>query len=185
MNEGISFGLVDESTSAVCLDGDAGKAWKKLKNRYKSQTSASKVKIMGQLHASRLTKKTKDPEVWITELEILRSRLKEMGTAVDDKFPILYILNNLPSEYDNVVDNLEERVDSELSLLGLEDVRQKRSEKFEKMKLRKKIKDDSDNEEEQALITPKFKGRCNKCGKFGHKAKDCRSSPGHNQEQKK
>ena len=42
------------------------------------------------------------------------------------------------------------------------------------MRLRKRFKDDSDDEDEQALITAKFKGRCNKCGKFGHKAKDCR-----------
>ena len=36
MNENISLGLVDESTSAVSPDGDAGKAWKKLMNRYES-----------------------------------------------------------------------------------------------------------------------------------------------------
>ena len=135
MNESISFGLVDESKSAVCPDGDAAKAWEKLMKRFESRTSASKVKIMGQLHASRLTKKTKDPEVWISELEILRSRLEEMGTTVDDEFLILYILNNLPSEYDNVVENLEERVDSIINPLGLEDVRQKLSEKYEKMRL--------------------------------------------------
>ena len=176
MNESISFGLVDESKSSVCPDGDAAKAWKKLMKRFESQTSASKVKIMGQLHASRLTKKTKDPEVWISELEILRSRLAEMGTTVDDEALILHILNNLPSEYDNVVENLEERVDSVINPLGLEDVRQKLSEKYEKMRLRKRFKDDSDDEDEQALFATKFKGRCNKCGKFGHKAKDCRSN---------
>ena len=73
INESISFGLVDESISSAYPDGDAGKAWKKLMNQYESQTSASKVKIMGQLHASRLTKRSKDPEVWISELEVLRS----------------------------------------------------------------------------------------------------------------
>ena len=185
MTEGISFGLVDESTSSLCPDGDAAKAWKKLKARYESQTSASKVKIMGQLHASRLTKKSKDPEVWISELEILRSRLNEMGTTIEDEFLILHILNNLPSEYDNVVENLEERVDSVINPLGIEDVRQKLSEKFEKMKIRKKFKNDSDDEDEQALYTTKFKGRCNKCGKFGHKAKDCRSNPDSNDNQEK
>ena len=48
MTEGISFGLIDESTSATCPDGDASKAWKNLMVRYESQTSKSKVKIMGQ-----------------------------------------------------------------------------------------------------------------------------------------
>ena len=144
--------------------------------RFESKTSASKVKLMGQLHASKLTKKSKDPEVWISELELLRSRLAEMGTTVDDDFLILHILNNLPNEYDNVVENLEERVDSVLNPLGIEDVRQKLSEKYEKMRLRKKFKEESDDDDERAMFAAKFKGRCNKCGKFGHKAKDCRSN---------
>ena len=176
MTETISFGLVDESKSAICPEGDAAKAWGKLMKRFESKTSASKVKLMGQLHASKLTKKSKDPEVWISELELLRSRLAEMGTTVDDEFLILHILNNLPSEYDNVVENLEERVDSVLNPLGIEDIRQKLSEKYEKMRLRRKFKEDSDDEDERALFVAKFKGRCNKCGKFGHKAKDCRSN---------
>ena len=128
---------------------------------------------MGQLHASKLTKKSKDPEVWISELEFLRSRLAEMGTTVNGDFLILHILNNLPNEYDNVVENLEERVDSVLNPLGIEDVCQKLSEKYEKMRLRKKFKEDSDDDDERAMFAAKFKGRCNKCGKFGDKAKDC------------
>ena len=59
----IRFALVGESTSPVCPDRDAGKAWKKSKNKFKSQTSASKVKIICKVHTSRLTKRTKDPEV--------------------------------------------------------------------------------------------------------------------------
>ena len=97
---------------------------------------------MGQLHASRLMKKSEDPDVWISELEILRSRLNELGPVIDDEFLILHILNNLPSDYDNVVENLEERVDSVINPLGLEDVPQKLSEKLKKMRIRKKFKDD-------------------------------------------
>ena len=177
----------EKSIRIICISGKRGdwRVWSrkflavaenKLMKHFESRTSASKVKLMGQLHASKLTKKSKDPEVWISELELLRSRLAEMGTTVDDDFLILHILNNLPSEYDNVVENLEERVDSVLNPLGIEDVRQKLSEKYEKMRLRRKFREDSDDEEERALFVAKFKGRCNKCGKFGHKAKDCRSN---------
>ena len=139
INENISFGLMDELKSLVCPDGDVAKTWEKLMKRFESKTSASKVKIMVQLHASKLTKKTKGPEMWILELEILRSRLDEMGTTVDNEFPILHIQNNLQSEYDNVVENLEERVDSIINPLGQKDVCQKLSEIYEKMRLRKKL----------------------------------------------
>ena len=99
-----------------------------------------------------------------------------MGTTIVYEFLILHTLNNLPSDYDNIVENLEERVDLVINPLGIEDVCQKMSEKFEEIRLRKKVKEDTDDKEEQALFTTKFKGRCNKCGKFGHKAKVCRSN---------
>ena len=58
----------------------------------------------------------------------------------------------------------------------------KLSEKNEKIKKRKVIKDnesdDSDEDEERALFAKTFKGRCRKCGKFEHKAVDCRSYGG-------
>ena len=63
---------------------------------------------------------------------MLRSRLSEMETTIDDEFLILHILNYLPSDYDNIVENLEERVDSVINPLGIEDFRQKLSENFEK-----------------------------------------------------
>ena len=33
--------------------------------------------------------------------------------------------------------------------------------------------DTDDKEIEKALVTSQFKGRCNKCGKYGHKKQDC------------
>ena len=37
-------------------------------------------------------------------MEILRSRLKEMGAVVDDGFLILHMLKNLPGDYNNILD---------------------------------------------------------------------------------
>ncbi len=45
-----------------------------------------------------------------------------------------------------------------INLLGLEDVHQKLSEKYEKMRLRKRFKDDSDDEDEQVLFATKIQG---------------------------
>ena len=92
---------------------------------------------------------------------------------------MMHIMNNLPSSYDSLIENLEDRLDSIVDPLTISMLRDKLSEKYKKIKKRKGIKaydsDDSDDDEEKALFAKTFKGRCRKCGKFGHKAVDCSS----------
>ena len=176
MSDDISFGLVDESTTSLCPDGDAFLAWTKLQQKYESQTSASRVKLMNQFTNNKLKKLSKDPDEWIAELELTRSRLKKMGTEIDESYLMMHVLNNMPSSYDNIIDTLEDCLDSTTDPLTIENLREKLSEKYEKIKAKKKFRqDDSDSEEEERglFAGSKFKGRCNYCGKFGHKAAQC------------
>ena len=83
MTDEVHFGLVNKSTTSVCPDDNAGKEWKKLLKLFESQTVASKVKIMGLLNSSKLAKSSKDPDEWISELEMLRERLRNIGTEID------------------------------------------------------------------------------------------------------
>ena len=178
MTEDVSFGLVDEATSTTYPEGDAWIAWGKLMQRYESQTNASRVKLMGQFTSSKLKKNTQDPDPWISELELMRIRLKKMGSNINDEYLMMHIMNNLPSAYDGLIENLEDMLDSTSDPLPMSILRDKVSEKYEKIKRRKGIKDeasDSEDEEERALFAKRFKGRCRKCGKFGHKAADCKS----------
>ena len=183
MKDDVSFGLVDESTSTTCPEGDARLAWTKLESKFESQTSASRVKLMNQFTSNRLRKISQDPDVWISELELIRTRLKKMGTALDDMYVMMHVLNNLPSAYDNLVDGLEDKLGATNEPLTLEGLREKLSEKYEKIRARKKFRDDSDSEgEERALFAGgKFKGRCHYCGKFGHKASECRKKKSDNE----
>ena len=112
----------------------------------------------------------------------MRIRLKKMGTTIDDEYLMMHIMNHLPSSYDSLIKNLEDRLDSIVDPLTIGMLRDKLSEKFEKIRKRQGIKDnesdDSNEDDERALFAKTFKGRCHKCGKFGHKAVDCRSSGG-------
>ena len=183
MTDDVSFGLVDESTSTLCPDGDAAMAWTKLQSKYESQTSASRVKLMNQFTNNKLRKLSQDPDVWISELELIRTRLKKMGSDIDESYIMIHIMNNLPSAYDNLIDSLEDKLGAINDPLTLETLREKLSEKYEKIKMRKRFKEsDSDSEEdEKALFAGgKFKGRCHYCGKFGHKASECRKKKNDN-----
>ena len=174
MNEDVSFGIVDEAVTTKLPEGDCALAWRKLEAKYDSQTNSSKVKLMNQLNKSRLKDSQDDPDHWVSELEVIRTRLKKMNVQIEDDYFMIHILNNLPQEYDQVVDSLEDRIDAKLDPLTLEILREKLSSKYEKLQDAHKEKYDEREDEDAALAGfGNFKGRCYICGKFGHKGADC------------
>jgi len=108
--------------------------------------------------------------------------LRAMKASIDDDDLIVYVLNNLPKEYDMIVKQLEDDLhhtgDRKLTL---ERVRDKLRIKFQRIK--KGHTDTADNE--AALVAHnggsqggggKFKGLCRVCGKYGLKGTDCWSN---------
>ena len=180
-NGDVAFGIIETSTTTKIPNGDAKLAWKNLNAKLMPQTNANKVQLMSKFANSSLKSWRKDPDSWINDLEILRNRIRDCGHNIDDHTLIIHILNNLPEKYDNLVENLERNIGASQPLT-LEERRDALSLKFTKWKLRTEKngdrqfeKDDEDEEkDETALIAGNFKrpfeGRCNKCGKFGHKA---------------
>ena len=68
---------------------------------------------------------------------------------------MLHIMNNLPSAYDGLIENLEDKLDATLDPLTLSVLRDKISEKYKKIKRRNGIKEEdlnSEDEEEKARI---------------------------------
>jgi len=106
--EDIAFGIVDESESETFPDGDARVAWTNLKNRFEPNTGAAKVQLKQEFHQLKLASADEDPDPWLTNLELKRRRLKTLGATIEDDDMILHILNNLPKEYETVVELCEE-----------------------------------------------------------------------------
>jgi hypothetical protein len=82
---------------------------------------------------------------------------------------MILILNNLLESYDVILDGKESRL-----MLADSDHREhprQLSSRFERI-----VKNESAREEEQALAaySKQFKGRCSKCGEYGHKSGDCK-----------
>ena len=100
---------------------------------------------------------------------------------------MIQVLNNLPPEYDVVVDNLENKLCAEGdSKLTIEQVREKLNGWYEKFKKRNFNLENSGGSEKalNAKGHNGYKGTCPKCGKYGHKSSKCRSNPGNNDEEK-
>jgi len=95
--EDISFGIIEESVSTTFPNGDARVAWKNLRDRFEPNTGAAKVQLKQEFHQTKLSNADKDPDPWMTSLELKRRRLT-LGATMKDDDMILHILNSLPKE---------------------------------------------------------------------------------------
>ena len=165
--EEVSFGIIDESVSTDFPDGDARLAWKNLKARYEPNTGAAKVQLKQEFHQMKLESADEDPDPWLTALELKRRRLKTLGTTMEDDDMILHILNNLPKEYETVVELCEE--DLSRGNINLATVKERIRARYNRLQKT----NESMDEAIALMMRSQFKKSCSVCGKIGHKGTDC------------
>ena len=165
----VFFGLIDESKTDSLPDGDAHLAWTKLCDRYEPKTNATKVELKKEFNDSSLST-GEDPEVWISDLERVRQRLKLLKIEISEEDMVIHVLNNLPREYENLVELCEVQINA--GTLKLADLKAQLISKYRRIS-----KNDSAKHDTALNVKQKnkkaFKGRCNGCGKYGHKKADC------------
>ena len=170
----VSFGVVDESISTQFPDGDARLAWKNLFKKYEPSTGAMKVELKLQFQQSTLSDVNEDPNEWITKLELIRRRFKTLGHEVSDEDIVLHVLNNLPTEYENLVEANEKLLTK--GNLKFEDLKDKISAKFRRLQKQGLATSGSGTSSEDAvalMVRTQFKGACTVCGRIGHRGSDC------------
>jgi hypothetical protein len=112
--EEVCSNLIDAAKSEIYPDGDAFLAWKSLQERFEPKTSISLVLLKKEFNLCALRRTDKDPDEWITQLLLLRQRLEGMGNQMTDLDVVIHILNNLPKEYESVVESLETDIDNDI-----------------------------------------------------------------------
>ena len=146
----IGFAIVDESVTKELPDGDAELAWRELQRRFEPDTSADKVKLKKEFNASKLSNWNKDPKIWISKLEVIRKRMKKMSNEISDEDVMIHILNNLPEEYDTVVEAMERKLDNSVDLFTLRNLKNELMLKYNRIKKNKGISEDSENDKENS-----------------------------------
>ncbi len=111
------------------------------------------------------------------ELEYIKQRLEKLGSQVGEEDLMAHVISNLGKEYDQLVNVVE----GELEGLTFNKLRERIRSYYNRVI---KVRGPEDTAEDHALWHQvnagnktnhlhKFKGRCNKCGKYGHKVAHC------------
>ena len=146
----VNFGLVEDACNDKFAEGDAAKAWKNLEHYHNPSTTANKVHLKAQFNTSRLTNGNKDPEVWISDLEVIRRKFINMKVQITEEDMMMHVINHLPKEYDAICDQLETELNSTNGYkLDMIIIRERLRNKFNKLKRRTKDEEDDEKEGEE------------------------------------
>ena len=112
------------------------------------------------------------------------NKLKKLNHVFDEEYQITHILASLPREYSSVVEQVKIDRRTTSALITMDEVKKRLKERYLQLK-----REHGWSEDEMALSMKSgnnqnknvkngskgkyFKGRCNHCGKFGHKKADC------------
>ena len=170
----VSFGLVEGAITEDNPIGDSALAWKELNEEYDPDIGTALADLKRDFPQSKLNVEQK-PEEWIRSLEKIQTKLKTHGHEITKDNMILHILSNLPEEYDNTIERLEESYGTKT--LDLKTIKQSLKSKHKRITKYMEAK----TGDETALFAKQFKGRCRNCGfncgKKGHYKSECRSPP--------
>ena len=88
-------------------DGTAAQAWKNQSSKYSPNIVAEKIRLKKELQQLKLESSLEDPDLWLTKLELIRMQLNKFMAAVRDDDLITHVLNNLPSDYNQLIVTME------------------------------------------------------------------------------
>ena len=176
---GIPLGLV------MRADGNARLAIKNLDEKYASQDESKLTGLIQEFTRCKLENTETDPYEWILKLDQINAKLKSIGDQYEKKDYEMkaHLLSNLPDGYSDVRTKISGK-EGDYTVAQIEkEIADKWNRDFEKA-------DDQDNSNGKNIALAvdgkkatygkkswkKFKGKCRKCGKIGHKAADCRSN---------
>lgn len=164
--------------------GDARLAWKTLVRRCDKKEEEDVVKLLREFQNFKM--KTEDhPEDYIMELEFMNEKIAAATngeTRKSEQELKAHIVSNVPKEYNTVVTT----TDGQLHKISLEELGTKLRMTYDRLVENRDIEENGDKKtlaltvKDNKKFTPRtpgrFKGTCRKCGKYGHKAADCRGN---------
>jgi hypothetical protein len=172
---GVPLGLVKRAK------GSARQAIDNLDMKYAKRTAADLTELLNEFTSCKLESTEDDPDKWFLKLDGINEKLREINEDYAKKpYEIkAQMMGGLPVGFEDVRTKLSGNEDK----LSVADMEREIRDKWKRQNLDKQgsssKKDNMAMHVERSATVKKgfkkFKGRCRKCGKQGHKASDCKS----------
>ena len=182
--EELPYDLVSLAKTEELPDGCTRDAWERLTSEYDLTEGEDKITLLSMFQQNQLEDVRTNITVWLTSMAIQVNKLKKLNHVLDDEYQITHILASLPREYSSVVEQVKIDRRTSSALITMDEVKKRLKERYLQLK-----REHGWSEDEMALNVKSgnnqnknikkgskgnyFKGRCNHCGKFGHKNTDC------------
>ena len=182
--EDLPYDLVSLAKTEELPDGCTGDAWERLTSEYDLTEGEDKITLLTMFQQNQLEDVRTNITVWLTSLAMQVIKLKKLNHVLDEEYQITHILASLPREYSSVVEQVKIDRRTSSTLITMDEVKKRLKERYLQLK-----KEHGWSEDEMVLNVKNgnnqnknikkgskgkyFKGRCNHCGKFGHKKADC------------
>ena len=180
----LPYDLVSLAKTEELPDGCARDAWERLTSEYDLTEGEDKITLLTMFQQNQLDDVRTNITVWLTSLAIQVNKLKKLHHVLDEEYQITHILASLPREYSSVVEQVKIDRRTSSALITMDEVKKRLKERYLQLKREHGWSEDEmafnvksgNNQNKNIKKGSKgkyFKGRCNHCGKFGHKKADC------------
>ena len=180
--------LVSLAKTEELPDGCARDVWERLTSEYDLTEGEDKITLLSMFQQNQLEDVRTNISVGLTSMAIQLNKLKKLNHVLDEEYQITHILASLPREYSSVVEQvkidlfIDKRTGS--TLITMDEVKKRLKERYlqlkrehgwseDEMTLNVKSGINQNKNVKKGSKGKYFKGRCNYCGKFGHKKADC------------
>ena len=180
----LPYDLVSLAKTEELPDGCARDAWERLTSEYDLTEGEDKITLLTMFHQNQLEDVRTNITVWLTSLAIQVNKSKKLHHVLDEEYQITHILASLPRENSSVVVQVKIDRTTSSALITMDEVKKRLKERYLQLKREHGWSEDEitlsmksgNNQNKNIKKGSKgkyFKGRCNHCGKFGHKKADC------------
>lgn len=176
IKDSVGFGILFNAKTPDHPEGDAATAWEGLIKVFKPVNSAKKYELEQQFQKSSLDREQTNPDEWFSILENLRLQLSiDYNMDISDDRMISQIIHNVhPIQYKTTLTVIKRDLNKGVPI-SLEELKEELRQVYGTIKT-PKLKGETAlaaNPNSPRKFKKQFKGLCNNCGSYGHKAVDC------------